>query len=339
MTLQRRFQAIGAAVLLSGVPVAAQEPPSKAKVDCAALQQDLFIDLKVVVEAGCTPSDAQIAKLLDNPVGNFVSLPLQYDYVTLDGPRFPGAQTMHRLQLTPTFPLSLGKNWNLINRVVIPALQVPINEKFGDCIGLGPGSIGSCPGFPDAIADPFDATTGLSDIVYLGLASPKSPIKFESTGGAMIWGVGATAMFPTASDEVLGTGKYALGPSAVVAYLGPKWTLGVFPQQWWSIAGDGTRRDVNLTNIQYFVFYAPPWGDEAQWRIGMSPNVSIDWQASGDKLTFPVGLGLGRMISLGQLPVHVHLEVDYSVIHPGDGPGSRWDVRLYFVPVIPTFVF
>jgi hypothetical protein len=56
-------------------------------------------------------------------------------------------------------------------------------------------------------------------------------------------------------------------------------------------------------------------------------------------MTFPIGLGLGRMISIGQLPVHVHFEVDYSVVHPGDGPGSRWDVRVYFVPVIPTFVF
>ena len=83
---------------------------------------------------------------------------------------------------------------------------------------------------------------------------------------------------------------------------------------------------------------APARGDQAQWRVGMSPNVTIDWQASGDKLTFPVGLGLGRLFSIGKLPVQVHLEVDYSVIHPDDGPGSRWDFRMYFVPVIPTYV-
>ncbi len=41
----------------------------KKAVDCAALQEDLFIDLKEVVKAGCTPSEAQIAKLMDNPGG------------------------------------------------------------------------------------------------------------------------------------------------------------------------------------------------------------------------------------------------------------------------------
>lgn len=334
-----RLVLAAAAILLLGTWVRAQDTPSDEPVDCAALEQDLFIDLKEVVKAGCTPSEAQIARLLDNPVGNFVSIPLQYDYVQLAGPRLDGTRSLHRLMITPTFPLSLGDDWNLINRVVLPAASVPVNEAFGDCIGLGPGSIQTCPGFPGALADPFDPTTGFSDVVYVGLASPKKPIKVASTGAAVIWGVGATAMFPTASDEVLGAGKYGVGPSAVAAYLGPKWTLGVFPQHWWSVAGDEARVDVNLTNIQYFVFWAPPWDPEAQWRIGMSPNVSVNWEAEGDRLTLPVGMGIGRMISIGQLPVHVHFEADYSVVHPDDKLGTRWDFRVYFVPVIPTFLF
>jgi hypothetical protein len=146
-------------------------------------------------------------------------------------------------------------------------------------------------------------------------------------------------MFPTASENVLGTGKYSLGPSAVVAYLGPKWLFGVFPQHWWSVGGDSRRADVSLTNIQYFLYYAPPWDPKAQWRIGMSPNISIDWKARGDKVTLPIGLGIGRMVEIGKLPVNVTVEVNYSVIHPDDKAGSRWDFRFYFTPVIPTFLF
>jgi hypothetical protein len=71
----------------------------------------------------------------------------------------------------------------------------------------------------------------------------------------------------------------------------------------------------------------------------MSPNISIDWEAKGDKVTLPVGLGIGRMFEILRLPVHISLEVDYSVIHPDDKAGSRWDVRLCFIPVIPTFLF
>jgi len=176
-------------------------------------------------------------------------------------------------------------------------------------------------------------------MVYVGVASPKKSIKSESTGAAFIWGVGATTMFPTASGEVLGTGKYSLGPTAVVGYLGPKWTLGVFPQHWWSVGGHSKRDDVSRTNIQHFVFCAPPWDPEAQWRIGMIPNISINWKAKGDKTTLPIGLGIGRMIEIGSLPVQIHFEADYSAIHPGDKFGSRWDFRAYFIPVIPTCMF
>ncbi|MGE5838778.1 MAG: hypothetical protein ACM34H_02515, partial [Deltaproteobacteria bacterium] len=289
--------------------------------------------------AGCTPSQAQIAKLLDNPVGNFVAVPFQYDHITLEGPRTDGTKTLQRLQITPTFPLSLGSDWNLINRVVFPFLSAPINKDLGNYIGMAPGTIISDPSFPGVLADPYDRTNGFGDIVYVGVVSPKKPIKIESTGGAVIWGIGATSMLPTASEDVLGTGKYSLGPTAVAAYLGPEWTLGVFPQHWWSVGGDSNRGDVNLTNIQYFLYYAPPWDPEAQWRIGMSPNIYINWRAEGDKAPLPIGLGIGRMFEIGKLPVRVDIEVDYSVIHPDDKIGSRWDFRLYFTPVIPTFLF
>ena len=71
----------------------------------------------------------------------------------------------------------------------------------------------------------------------------------------------------------------------------------------------------------------------------MSPTISIDWKAKGDKLTFPVGLGIGRLVQIGKLPVSVMFEADYAVVHPGDKPGSRWDFRVNIIPVIPTFLF
>lgn len=314
-------------------------PDQKKAVDCASLQQDLFIDLKEVVKAGCTPSEAQIAKLMDNPVGNFVAVPFQYDYIQFKGPRTE-TKVVHKLQIMPTFPISLGSSWNLINRVVFPFLSVPVNKGIGDCMGAAPGSIlTDCPNFPGLLADPYDRTTGFSDLTYVGLAAPKKPIKIESTGGAIIWGIGPTSMFPTASEDVLGTGKYSLGPAAVVGYLGRKWIFGIFPQHWWSVGGDSKRADVSLTNIQYFLYYAPPWNPKAQWRIGMSPIISINWKAKGDKLTFPVGLGIERMFEIGQLPVFIQLEAEYSVIHPEDRIGSRWNFRLNIIPVIPTFLF
>jgi hypothetical protein len=337
----RRIWAVGAAVVtaLAAASAFAQEIPSNKPAHCAALEQDLFIDLKEVIKAGCTPSPAQISKLLENPVGNFVAIPFQYDYITVKGPHVDDSKAVHRLQITPTFPISLGSNWNLINRVVFPFLSVPLNKDFGDCIA-SPTQIVSCPGLPGILQDPYDRTSGFGDMVYVGVVAPKESIKIESTGGVFLWGVGATSMFPTASEDVLGSGKYNLGPTGVVGYLGREWSGAIFPQHWWSVGGDGNRSNVNLTNIQYFIFYAPPgWDPDAAWRIGMSPNISIDWAAGGDKVTLPIGIGAGRMFEIGQLPVNVHAEVDYSVIHPDDKPGSRWDARLYITAVIPAFIF
>jgi hypothetical protein len=325
------------------VSVAQAGPPApgqKAPVDCAALVEDLFIDLKEVVKAGCMPSEKQIAKLLDNPVGNFVALPVQVDAVQVKVPQTGETEVLYKLQFTPTFPISLGRSdWNLINRVVFPVYSAPLNKGVGDLVGLTPGAILSSPSFSSVLADPYDRTTGFGDMVYVGLLAPKKSLKIAATGGMLIWGAGPTMMFPTASEAVLGTGKFSLGPAAAVGYLGPEWTVGLFPQHWWSVGGNSQRAEVNLTNLQYFLFYAPPWDPKAQWRIGMSPNITINWTARGDKLTVPVGLGIGRLFSLGPLPVQVTIEAEYAVIHPDDKAGSRWDVRVYLTPVIPAFLF
>ena len=187
------------------------------------------------------------------------------------------------------------------------------------------------------VQDPFDRTSGFGDLTYVGVFSPKEPIRFAG-GGKMVWGFGPTAMFPTAEEDVLGTGKYSLGPAFVAAYLGEDWTLGLFPQHWWSVGGDSDRKDVSLTNIQYFIQRSIP-GPE-QWRIGMTPNVTVNWKAEGgNKVTFPIGLGAGRIFNFGKLPVRISGEIQYSAIHPDDLISSRWNFRLSFIPVIPTFMF
>ncbi|WP_162934920.1 hypothetical protein [Pseudomonas cavernae] len=304
---------------------------------CARMQNDFDIDLHELVKAGCQPSQAQIAKLMDNPVGNLVILFNQFDYTALKGPNSGGTHYMGKYSFMPTFPTELGEDWNMIHRIPISYTDAPVNKDFGDLAGMGPDTIIHSPELPGLLENPYDRTHGMGDLGYVGLASPKAPIKLAN-GAKLVWGVGGTALFPTAEYDVLGQGKYSVGPTAVVAYLGQDWSLGVFPQHWWSVAGDDDRDDVSLTNIQYFIVHNIP-GD-AQWRVGMTPNVTVNWKATSDnKVTFPVGLGISRLFKFGQLPVRLGAEVQYSAIHPEDQLGSRWNFRLIFVPVIPTFMF
>ncbi|MEN0105485.1 MAG: hypothetical protein AAGC84_03575, partial [Pseudomonas sp.] len=318
-----QVSAAGMLLLTVGSVATAQELPAlgadagtpSAPADCQRLEQDFDIDLKEVVKAGCQPSAQQLAKLMDNPVGNLVLLFNQFDYTALKGPRSGGTRYLGKYSFMPTFPISLGEDWNLINRVPVTYYSAPVNHHAGDLVGHSPQQIIADPALPDVIRDPFDRTNGLGDLAYVGVFSPKEPIHFPT--GKLVWGVGPSATFPTAEHDVLGTGKYNLGPAFVAAYLGEDWTLGLFPQHWWSVGGDSDRKDVSMTKIQYFIQRNIP-GDAA-WHVGMTPNITVNWKAdSGNKVTFPIGLGASRMFKLGELPIRVGAEVQYSVIHPDD---------------------
>jgi hypothetical protein len=149
----------------------------------------------------------------------------------------------------------------------------------------------------------------------------------------VIWGVGPTFIFPTASDRELGQGKYQAGPAAVGLYMGKEWVFGVLAQQWWSFAGDnGSRPGTSQSNIQYFIQYL--FGEN--WQIGMAPNILIDWKADqGQRFTVPVGLGIGKMVKIGPLPVKFTLEGDYMAVNPDDF-GQRYGVRFQIIPVLPA---
>jgi hypothetical protein len=75
-----------------------------------------------------------------------------------------------------------------------------------------------------------------------------------------------------------------------------------------------------------------------EWQIGMSPNITMNWEADPDnRFTVPVGLGVGKLIKLGKLPVKIQLQGQYSVIHPDDH-GQRWNFQLQVTPVIPNLI-
>ncbi|MEN6620998.1 MAG: hypothetical protein ABFD50_05580, partial [Smithella sp.] len=230
-------------------------------------------------------------------------------------------------------PIYINESWYLINRPVFSVISAPFKKEVGDLIGMGSTEILQQPSLFSTIQDPYGRTTGFGDISYVGLLSPKKPDKVGT--GIFVWGVGPTFIFPTASEDLLGQGKFQAGPSAVAAYIGKEWAFGLFPQHWWSYAGDSSREHTNMTNMQYFIYY----NITDTVKVGMSPNATINWTANGnDMVTLPVGLGINWMTKVGKLPVRLGIEGYYSVIHPQDTMGSRFSAKFTITPVIPTFL-
>ena len=278
---------------------------------------------------------SKLADKINNPLGDLWMLWTQNDTFLVDGDLMSEHRVMNLLSFRPVLPIPINKDWNLINRIILQFPMVPIDNDVGNLFGVSPGGGGSAvaddPSLAQTLMDPFDNTTfGFGDMVYLGLVAP-------SAGDmGFLWGVGPTFIFPTASQRILGQEKWQAGPAAFVGYFGPKWNLGLLPMQWWSFAGDDSRKDTSQMNMQYFIQYK--LGGKALWQVGMAPNIRVNWMAGGDnKYTIPIGIGVNRMVKLGKVPARVAFEVQYFPVRP-DALSPEWNFRVAVIPVIPNLV-
>ena len=224
--------------------------------------------------------------------------------------------------------MSLGEDWILVNRVVLPFVDVPVDSSASS-IGIRPDTplLDSEP----MGTDPFSgSTSGFGDLAYVGLITPRETI--SKGNGKVIWAVGPTFVLPTAEEDLLGQGKYQVGPAFALGYLGERWTVGALAQHWWSVTGDDDRESVNQTNIQYFVSYKLP----DQWSIGASPNVSIDWSGPGSpEINLPIGIGINKTTFFGKLPVRIGLEATNYIVHDS-AIKPEWGARLSITAVVPS---
>lgn len=272
----------------------------------------------------------EIARAMDNPLGNLWMLIVQNDLslfksdlIDTDGELF------NSLKLMPVLPIRLTENWNLINRPILQLQSSPLDSEVGQLFGIGAGQITANPGLAAIAQNPIGRTTGFGDIIMFNMISPRA------ANEGFIWGVGPTFIFPTASHDVLGQGKWQIGPSALAANLGKEWNIGALVQQWYSYAGDDDRADTSQMDIQYFANYH--W--DPLTLVGMTPNIRINWKAEKDEqISFPVGLGIIRTTKWGKLPIRWGVEFQYYVIRP-DAAGPQFNLKMFIIPVVPPAEF
>jgi hypothetical protein len=255
----------------------------------------------VTESSGQEESASELNRKLTNPVSSIWSISNQFNNFELNN-----GQWNNNWNFQPVMPVSLTKDLNLITRPVMPFYNIVPHET-------SPGE--------------FARDAGLGDLTLLELLSP-------ANSGNWVLGAGPTAIFPTATSHFTGQGKWQLGPSVVAGYLTKQFFIGVFPQQWWSIGGEHGRPDTNQMNLQPIatIFFGEGWS------IGYSGNILADWTApSEDVWTVPVGLGLGKVVKLGRLPIKIQLAVQYMPVHPQIS-GQEWNVQVQITPVIPKLV-
>jgi hypothetical protein len=255
----------------------------------------------VTESSAAEPSASELNRQLTNPVSSIWSISNQFNNFELNNGHWN-----NNWNFQPVLPVSLTKDWNLITRPVMPFYNIVPHETA---------------------SGQFERAAGLGDLALLELLSP-------AHSGNWVLGAGPTFIFPTATSHFTGQGKWQAGPSVVVGYLKKEFFLGVFPQQWWSIGGEHGRLDTNQMNLQPIatLFFGEGWS------IGYSGNILADWNApSEDVWTVPLGLGLGKVVKLGRLPLKIQLAVQYMPVHPRIS-GQEWNVQVQVTPVIPKLI-
>ena len=286
-------------------------------------------------EGGDEPLDLEaLSRQMDNPLGSLWLIFLQNDSIQLSDD-FPlkDKQWINVTLFQPVLPVPLGKDWLLVNRPTLSFISAPIPKLNKSGEGRFPDLFpGGGPSFND-IQDRVSTNRKFEfgDMVFPMWLAPRELPKLG--GGNLIWGVGPTWIFPTATHDFLGAEKWAVGPTGLAVWDSPNWKLGVIAQQWWSFAGADDRPNVSKANVQYLIYRQLP----GLWQVGMGPNILINWEAgSGNKYTVPVGLGVNKTTLLfGKLPIRFGAEVHYSAIQPDDA-SQTWLFRFYMVPVVPS---
>jgi hypothetical protein len=241
---------------------------------------------------GGDESSEDLVKKLQNPVANLISIPLQYN---ADFGIGSNNATKSTLNIQPVIPITLNANWNLITRTIVPVI------------------------YQDSIANGISSTFGLGDTVQSFFLSP--------TQSSVIWGVGPVFLWPTATNDMLGSGKYGAGPTAVVLKQTSGWTFGMLANHIWSYAGAGDRASVNATFLQPFVSYMLP----TYTTFGLNTESTYNWSAN--QWTVPLNLTVSQLLKIHGLPVQFTLGGRYYAERPAGGP--NWGLRFVITLLFP----
>jgi hypothetical protein len=242
-----------------------------------------------------TDDAAAIAKKLANPIGALISVPFQNNMDVGIGDHNGSRNT---LNIQPIVPFGLTKKFSLITRYILPVISQH------DITGEG------------------TQQSGLSDALVSGWISNKV------VKNGFVWGLGGAFLVPTATDELLGTKKWGVGPTVIALKQAKGWTVGILANQVWSVAGNENTADVNQMYLQPFITH--------NWKSGsgltLNSELTQNWEAGTTNAY--INIMAGALTKFGKQMVQFQVGQRIQVAAP-EGSKSAFGVRTAAIFVFP----
>ena len=252
--------------------------------------------------ATAEPQDeqAELAKKLNNPVADLISVPIQNNW---DFGLGPAHAMQYKANIQPVIPIHLTENWNLILRTIMPVIYQEALDNN-----------------PKAPASVRENHFGLGDTTQSFFFSPKEPV------GGWILGAGPVIYLPTATTSYLGSGQWGAGPTVLALRQEHGFTYGILANQIWSFTGQQDRNEVNASYVQPFIAYTT----KTYTTFAINSESTYDWQAQ--QATVPMNFMVQQVLKIGGKPIAFQAGYRYYINKPDGGPdwGLRFTITFLF---------
>ncbi|WP_377178614.1 transporter [Rubritalea tangerina] len=238
----------------------------------------------------------ELAKKLANPIADLVSFPIQANYDENYGADDGGS--VWRINVQPVIPIQINEDWNVISRTIVPVID------------------------QSGFSDPNQNKSGIGDTVQSLFFSPREKV------GDWILGGGPVFLLPTASNDVLGSERWGIGPTGIALKQFGPWTVGGLANHIWSFAGNEDRNTVNATFLQPFINYILP----SKTTLYLNSESTYDWNSS--TWSAPINFGANQMLKIAGQPLQVGIGGRYWLDSPRNGP-EGWGLRINFIMLFP----